>query len=405
MSATWRKLLIGAVVIFVIGGLAWMATRPEIIPVDLAVIERGSLEVTINADGETRVREIFEVSAPVSGRLLRSPVKIGERVVAQETIVARIEPGSPAFLDTRSRSQAEATVAQAEAALSVASAQVTMAELDLGHAQLQLNRLHDLHERGTIPQAQLEDAELALDIAAAMLDSAHAAYDMRVSELAVQEALLIGPEGEGSEHETSACCIELKAPVSGQILGVVNESTRIIASGTPILTIGQMQDLEIAVELLSSDAVGLTPGAQAYVERWGGGEVLMAQLREIEPAAFTKVSALGIEEQRVRALLDFSLPAGERPALGHGFRVFLRIVEWRGEDVARLPISALFRQNGDWAVFVVDNGTALLRTVEIGQRNTEFAEILGGLELGEHVITHPSDRISNQVLVMDRETL
>ncbi len=405
MSGVWRKTLIGAVLISVVGGLAWVATRPEIIPVDLARIDRGPLEVTINTDGETRVREVFEVSAPVTGRLLRSPVKIGDPVIAGETVVARIEPGAPAFLDTRSRSQAEASVAQAEAALALAGVQVTMAELDLGHAQLQLNRLHDLHSRGTIPQAQLEDAELALDIAAAMLDSAHASYDMRVSELAVQQALLIGPEEENGGQEASACCIDIKAPVSGQVLGVVNESTRVIASGTPILTIGQMQDLEIAVDLLSSDAMRLTPGAQAYVERWGGGLVLMAQLREIEPAAFTKISALGIEEQRVKVLLDFIMQGTELPALGHGFRVFLRIVEWRGEDVARVPISALFRQNGDWAVFVVENGTALLRNVEIGQRNTEFAEILDGLEPGEYVITHPSDRVGDRVLVLDRETL
>ena len=405
MASAMRRIAIGAVVAGAVAGLGWMATRPEVIPVDIAQLDRGAIEVTINADGETRIREVFEVSAPVSGRLLRSPVMIGDAVVAGETVVARIEPGEPAFLDTRSQAQAEAAVAQAEAALALAQTQITMAELDLGHAQLQLNRLHDLYERGTIPQQQLENAELAVDVAAAGLDSAHASFDMRASELAAQRALLVPPDGAAEGGAEGACCIELAAPASGEVLAVVNESARMVVAGAPIVSVGRKGDLEIAVELLSTDAMRILPGAVAHVERWGGGTALAAVVRRIEPAAFTKLSALGIEEQRVKVLFDFTTPEAERPPLGHGYRVHLRIVEWHGENVLRLPISALFRSNGDWAVFVVEAGVARLRIVEIGHRNTEHAEVITGVSAGETVILHPSDRISDGVLVADRTRL
>jgi HlyD family secretion protein len=405
MPMSFRKILIGAVGVAALGGLGWMVTRPEIVPVDIAMLANGPLEVTINADGETRIRDIYEVSAPVSGRLLRSPVKIGDTVNESETIVARIEPGEPAFLDTRSLSQAQAAVKQAEAALALAETQITMAELDLGHSQLELNRLHDLYERGTIPQARLEDAELAVDVAAAKLDSAHASYDMRMSELEAQRALLVPPQGAEGGSTGTTCCIEIVAPVSGEVLEVVNESARMVSVGMPIVSIGRRGDMEIVVDLLSSDAVRIALGAPAYVERWGGAEGLEAEVRRIEPAGFTKISALGIEEQRVKVQLDFTTPEADRMGLGHGFRVHLRIVEWRGDEVLRLPISALFRSDGAWAVFAFEAGAARLKRVEIGRRNTDFAEVLSGLEAGEVVILHPSDRISDGVLVADRESL
>ncbi|MCI2399028.1 HlyD family efflux transporter periplasmic adaptor subunit [Aliiroseovarius subalbicans] len=402
--ASFRKILTGAVAVAAVGGIAWVALQPEVVPVDLAKVERGALEVTVNADGETRIRDVFDVTAPVTGRVLRSPVQIGDVVVADDTVVARIEPGAPAFLDERSRSQAEAAVAQAVAAVSLATTQISIAEADLSFAQSQLSRVHDLHERGTIPQAQLDQAELAVDVAAAQLDSAHASFDMREAELAAQRAVLIQP-GAGGGAVSTSCCIDILAPASGSVLSLENESARMVMAGSQILSIGRPGDLEITADLLSTDAVRITAGNMAYVERWGGPEALEAKVRVIEPAGFTKISALGIEEQRVKVLLDFVTPEAERPALGHGFRVFLRVVEWRGDEVLRLPISALFRENGDWAVFVVEAGQAVLRPVTIGQRNTEFAEVLSGLEPDEVVITHPGDKISDGVLVLDREAL
>ena len=229
---------------------------------------------------------------------------------------------------------------------------------------------------------------------------------MRESEVTAAKAVLIEPDGQDAPaQEGSECCISLMAPVSGQVLSVENESARPVMAGAPLLTIGPRNDLEITVDLLSTDAVRIAPGARAYVERWGGPTALAAVVREIEPAAFTKISALGIEEQRVKVLLDFATPESERPALGHNYRVYLRIVEWSGEDVLRVPISALFREDGDWAVFTVADGMAALTKVEIGRRNTEHAEVLDGLSAGDAVITHPSDRIAEGVLVVDRTTL
>ncbi|SEW26325.1 HlyD family secretion protein [Aliiroseovarius sediminilitoris] len=404
MSWNMRKTILAGAATVAVAGFAYIATKPEPVPVDIAAIARGPIEVTVNAEGRTRVRDVYDVSAPVAGQLARSPVSIGDMVKAGETIVARIAPGDPAFLDVRSRAQAEAAVAQAMAAVSVAEAQISLAEADLAHAQTILNRLHDLYSRGTIPQAQLDDAELGVDVAAAKLDSAHAAYDMRVAELAAQRATLIEPRDQDDPAEGDACCIDVKAPVSGKVLTVVSESARPVLPGAPILSIGETDDLEITAEILSTDAVRLTPGAAAYVDRWGGDASLEARVRVIEPAGFTKVSALGIEEQRVRVVLDLLTPKENRAALGHGFRVFLRIVEWQGEGVI-VPLSALFRDGGDWAVFVVDGDYVALRKVELGHRNSEEAVALDGLAEGDQVVTHPGDRVADGVLVVDRATL
>ncbi|PIE07290.1 MAG: RND transporter [Rhodobacterales bacterium] len=401
----FRNILLGVLILAGAGSVAWEISKPETVPVDMAVLTRGSLEVTVNADGMTRIKDVFDVSAPVSGRVLRSPVVIGDHVVEGETVVARIEPGEPAFLDERARAQAEATVAQAEAALGLAEAEVRAAEADLNSAQKSFDRVLALHDRDAASDAQLDQAEVALDVAAAHFDSAIATQKMRASEVLAAKAVLIEPDGDDAVRDTEDCCIRLMAPVSGQVLSVQNESARPVVAGAPLLAIGPKKDLEITVELLSTDAVRIAPGARAYVERWGGDTALEAVVREIEPAAFTKVSSLGIEEQRVNVLLDFTSPESDRPALGHNYRVYLRVVEWSGDDVLRLPISALFREDGDWAVFVVREGRATLTRVGIGRRNAEYAEVTSGLAPDDTVITHPSDRVAEGVLVVDRSLL
>jgi HlyD family secretion protein len=407
MAHAFRKIALGALVIAGLGAAGYELSRPEQIPVDMEKIARGPLEVTVNGDGMTRIRDVYEVSAPVSGKVLRSPVAIGDAVVAGESVVARIEPGAPAFLDERARRQAEAAVTQAEAALALARAQIRSAEADVDNAQRNLNRVYALWEKGNASDAQEQQAEVAVDVATAQLDSAHATEEMRQSQLDAARAVLIGPANSGSADADAAdCCIQLKAPVSGEVLSVTNESERMVAAGTALATIGRLNDLEIAIDLLSTDAVRIAPGAKAYVERWGGPATLEAKVRTIEPAAFTKVSALGIEEQRVKVLLDFVTPADKRPGLGHNFRVYLRIVEWHGDNVLRAPISALFRQDGDWALFVVDgDNIAHVRRVTIGHRNTDYAEVTDGLSAGETVVTHPSDRVAEGVLVTDRTAL
>ena len=403
-SGMMRKVMIGAVALGGFAALVFVAGRPEPVPVDLASVTRGPLEVTINAEGQTRIRDVYDLSAPVMGQLSRSPVTVGDAVVAGETVVARIAPGAPAFLDDRARAQAEASVAQAEAAVLLAQSQISMAEADLGHAQVSLSRLVDLHARGTAPQAQLDTAELNLDLAAAKLDAAHATLDIRNGELTAQRATLIEPKAGGA-GDSAACCVELVAPVSGTVLNVAHESAGMVQVGAPILSIGETNDLEIVADLLSSDAVRLTPGARAYVERWGGDGTLDARLRVVEPAGFTKLSALGIEEQRVKVLLDFDSPKEARANLGHGFRAYLRIVEWRAEDVLRVPVSALFREDGAWATYVIAGDKAVLTPLMIGARNADFAEVTKGLSVDDKVITHPGDRVQDGVLIINRKDL
>lgn len=399
-----RNIVIGAVALAAIGGAVWVSIQPDVVPVDMVEVSSGPMEVTINADGKTRVRDVYDVAAPVAGTLLRAPVAVGSQVIAEETVVARIEPGEPAFLDERARAQAEAAVAQAEAALALARAQATRAEADLNNAQRSLNRVVDLHDRGTAPDAQLEQAETALDIAAAQMDSAHATEDMRESELAAARAVLIEPgqRAGGGDSGDAECCIHIRAPVSGTVLSVASVSARPVAAGATLLSIGPTDDLEIVVDLLSTDAVRVSPGAAAHVERWGGDEALEAVVRAVEPAAFTKVSALGIEEQRVRVVLDFA-EGQVVPPMGHNFRVYARVVEWASDDTLQVPISALFRDGDDWAVFVVEGDAAVLTTVEIGRRNADMAQVTGGMGAGQTVITHPSDRVADGTLVTPRE--
>jgi HlyD family secretion protein len=215
------------------------------------------------------------------------------------------------------------------------------------------------------------------------------------------KAALIDPTLGDAGASEEACCIRIRAPADGRVLSIVNRSARLVQAGEPLLDVGKPDELEVEVELLSSDAVRVSPGATAHVERWGGPS-LSARLRRIDPSAFTKVSALGIEEQRVRAYLDFNGPAEDRAALGDNFRVFVRVVEWRGDDVLRVPVSALFRDGGNWAVFRLAGDRAELARVEIGRRNARDGEVLAGLSEGDRVVTFPGDRVAAGTLIVER---
>ncbi len=374
------------------------------VPVDLAEVTRGPLHVTIDADGQTRIREIYEVASPIAGIALRAPVRVGDATVAGETVVAVVETVAPALLDARSRQQAEAAVVEAEASLSVAESQVRQAEEDLSYAEGQRDRARTLLERGVATTTQLEDATQRVILREAALDAARASLRLAEGSLARVEAALIEPTDRMAPREDD-CCIEIRAPVTGRVLSVPVVSERPVLPGATLATLGAPGDLEIVADLLSSDAVRLSPGARAEVDRWGGPEPLAARLLRIEPSARTKVSALGIEEQRVDAVFEIVSPPDARRGLGDGFAVFLRIVEWETEDTVQVPVSALWRSGEDWAVFVVADGVATRREVEIGRRNARAAQVLGGLAPGELVVTHPSDDVVAGARIVDRASL
>ncbi|MCT8329435.1 efflux RND transporter periplasmic adaptor subunit [Albidovulum sediminis] len=402
MSANARSVAMGVAAVALVAGLVWVALRPEAVPVDLATVATGPMRVTIDGDGVTRIRNIYEVAAPVSGKALRSPVEVGDEVRRGQTIVARVEPVDPGLLDLRSRNQAEAAVKEAEAAVSLALTQIAKAEADVAHAKSQYDRTQALSDRGVFSLTQLEDAAQLLKVQEAALAAARAQHQLTIGALERARAALIGPGG-GAANGT--CCVEIPAPADGVVLSVANVSERPVAAGSPLLSIGQPQDLEIVVDLLSADAVRVRPGARAEILRWGGGGALEAAVREVEPAGFTKISALGIEEQRVNVILDLVTPAEARAGLGDGFAVYARIVEWETDAALLVPVGALFRNNGDWAVFAAKDGRASVVPVRIGRVNDTVAEVLDGLAEGARVITHPSDRIAQGTEIADRQTL
>jgi HlyD family secretion protein len=396
-----RRRILAAMAVAGLAALLWLAFRPQPVPVDLATVTGGPLEVTVEAEGVTRIREVYQVSAPLAGYTARSPVEVGDPVTAFETVVAAIAPATPAFLDARAREEAQAAVTEGEAALRAAQARVAQRVSDLDYATAQHDRAAALAGRGVIPQSNLDDAALRLRVAETALDAARSERKMAEATLARARAALIGPLSSESPGADDACCVEITAPASGHVLSIVNRSARLVQPGEPLLEIGEPGDLEIEVDLLSSDAVRIAPGAAAYVERWGGPP-LAARVRRIDPAAFTKVSALGIEEQRVRVYLDFVDQGPELGSLGDSFRVYVRIVVSRGEDVLQVPISSLFRIDDAWAAFRVEGHRARAIPVEIGRRNAAAAEVLAGLSAGDRVVTYPGDRLEDGTPVVVR---
>lgn len=306
MALQPRHYIIGILGAGVLGGLAWLAFRTEPVPVDLTTVERGPMVVTVNADGETRVKDVFEVAAPISGTARRAPVEVGDPVVGGETIVAVVEPAAPALLDARSREQAEAAVREAGAARTLAEAQLRQAEEELHYARTQHERARTLAARGVTSQTALEDASQLLAIRIAAGEAARSNVDMATSALARAEAALIPPGRPGLAR---TACASIRAPITGTVLSVDIVSETPVVAGARLLSLGRTDDLEIVADLLSADAVGLAPGTRAIVDRWGGPAPLEAVLRSLDPSARTRVSALGIEEQRVDAIFDItSLP-------------------------------------------------------------------------------------------------
>ncbi len=398
MKWVWRVLAI-----VVVAGAAVFAFRPQPVPVDLATAGRGELIVTVADDGETRVREVYLVSAPLPGQVLRFVGDVGDPVTAAESVLANILPTEPAFHDVRTRSELEAAVLAAEAALALAEAEVARAQAQVDFAVSEFRRAERLFERGNISEAVLDRARMELRTEEAALQTTRAGLSMREFELETARASLILPTMDDREPDRQAgCCYSVRAPVDGQILRIFHESEGVVEAGAPLVEIGDARDLEIVVDLLSTDAVQVAEEAEAFIEGWGGGERLMGRVRRVEPYGFTKTSALGIDEQRVNVIVDFTEPPERWESLGHGYRVEVAIVVWQAEDVLKVPVGTLFRDRGQWAVFVVEDDKAALRRIEIGQMNGREAEVLGGLAAGETLILHPSDRIAEGVLVTAR---
>jgi HlyD family secretion protein len=378
--------------------IAW-ALWPQPVPVDMAAIKKGPLEVTVEDEGVTRIHDVYTVSSPILGKMLRSPREVGDKVVADKTLVAEIEPVAPTFLDVRSQRVNQAAVQAAQAAVDLAEAKIKEANSQLEFAKNDLRRAQELAASRTISARTLEKAKLDVDSGEAAVASAKATLEVRRRELESAKARLIQP-GEVNGGERSA--VQVRSPIDGVVLKIIAESEQVVQPGAPLIDIGDPADLEIAVDFLSRDAVRIKPGAPARIESWGGDKILNARVRRIEPTGFTKISALGIEEQRVKVILDFTGPPDEWRRLGHGFRVIARVVVWHSDDVLQVPLGALFREGENWAVFAVADRRAQRRLVKIGERNLHAAHVLDGLKPGEQVVLHPSDRVHDGVRVEPR---
>ncbi len=392
--------IIGLATLLAVAGAVFLALREPPVPVDLASATEGPMMVTIYDEGEARVRDVFIVSAPLTGRLLRVDLEPGDPVARNKTVVARMVPAEPGFLDARSRAQAQAQEQALAAQVTSSLARIEQAQAEQKLADLDLGRMQSLKARGFASQATLDAARMRHDRAeAALLEARSAAASARY-QLSAARAALMGPSlADGGNTRGVA----VTSPVSGTLLRVRQESEAMVASGTPLLEIGDPQAMEVVTDLLSTDAVGIAPGAAVEIDNWGGPRPLRGKVRNIEPSGFTKVSSLGVEEQRVNVHIDLVDPRATWERLGHGYRVVVRIERWGSPKVLRVPVSALFRQQNRWAVFTVSDGRARLTPVTIDHLNDEQAEVLKGLSAGDRVILHPGDKIVDGRRIMERD--
>lgn len=372
---------------------------PEPVSVDGGVVEQGPMEVTVTYDGRTRIRDIFTVSAPVVGRVLRVNYDPGDSVSSGETVVAIFEPVEPGFLDERAAAQARADLDRAKANTARARAELVRAEAELTYAKTEYDRAKALPIGGAITQSNLDLKKADFEARHAAVTAAEAAVRNAQSEEAAAAATLIVPGGPRTNSDNESCCLKLFSPADGNVLRVLQKSERVVPAGTPILEVGDPSDLEIEVDLLSQDAVLVREGAPVRIENWGGAKPLNGRVRRVEPSGFTKISALGVEEQRVNVIIDFTDPHEDWKTLRDSYRVEPKIVVWQEDDVLKAPLSALFRARGEWAVYKLVGNRAELHYVEIGQRNTTVAQILSGLSAGDQVIAHPSERVTDGVRV------
>lgn len=363
---------------------------PEPRPVDTGAVRREPMALTIVEEGRTRVRQSYLVTAPVDGRLLRVTLEAGDEV-HQGQEVARLLPVMAGLLDSRTQDQAQAARNGARAALAAARAEVAEAEAGRRLAEDQLARNRPLQAQGDISAAQWQRLRQEFSVAVARLDAAQAAVAVREAELASAEALL--QENAGT---SGAAGVGLPAPIGGQVLQRLLQGETVISAGTPILELGNVaRDLEVLVELPSAEAVRVSTGDEVAIAHWGGPDVLMGEVERIEPRGFTKFSALGVEEQRVNVLIRFLGNPEARRGLGHGYRVEARIRIWQGENVLTAPSGALFRHQGQWAVFVAENGRARLTPVTAGKDNGRQAEILSGLREGQRLVLYPDSELKD----------
>lgn len=394
-----RRILFWLVVVGgVVAAIVW-GFMPRPIPVETAVVERGPLRVTVEEEGKTRVIDRFVVSAPVAGFARRLNADVGDVVKRGQTLLM-LDPLRSTVLDPRSRAEAQARVAVAEAALKRAQKDLEAAAAESRLWETQLKRRRELHDAGTIADEVLTETEASAERSVAQERSAEYAVEVARLELEAAQTSLRHSAAQSSGRPAES--VAVRAPIGGRVLKVVRESEGVVNAGEPLIEIANPSGLEVEVELLSADAVKVGPGTRVLYERWGGERPLQGVVRTVEPVGFTKISALGVEEQRVLVISDITSPPDEWDRLGDGYRVEARFILWEGAGVLQIPSSTLFRHGDGWAVFAMEEGIAVQKPIELGHRNGLIAEVVSGLQEGDTVITHPDDAIDDGVEVEPR---
>ena len=399
MDVAWRRRITWSVVLLLIIAALAYGFRPLPRPVDIASASREPMRVSVEEEGKTRVIDRYDVDAPVPGTTCRVDLEVGDPV-SKGQVLTTLKPLESQALDPRSRAEAEARVAAAESALHAAEQGTASAAAEMDLAEKELSRLQPLFEKGLISQGQLDQAAAKVQTTRAANRSARFSVDVARHELEAARTALTytGARSESSPEEN----VEVRSPIDGRILAIHQECEGVVAAGQLLLVVGDTRSLEIETEVLSEDAVRIKPGMRVEFHRWGGEKVLQGRVRTVEPVGFTKVSALGVEEQRVLVISDITSDPAEWQDLGDGYRVESEFILWESDDVLQIPASALFRFDDGWAVFVMENGKAVRRAVKVGKRNGLSAQIIEGLAEGEKVITHPDNTIDDGVAVKTR---
>ena len=393
-----RRILVVTVGVLVALALAY-GFMPKPISVDAVAARRGPLRVTVEEEGRTRVKDRFVVSAPVPGYLRRVDLEVGD-VVRKGRQIAELEPLRSTVLDPRSRAEAEASASSARAALDAAKEKARAATADAEYDRERNLRMKKLAGGGFISKDDLEQSDSEAKKAEATRLSAEAAVTAAQADLEKAQSVL---RYSAAEHASGGeKTVIVRAPVSGRVLKLHRESEGVVNSGDPLVDIGNPRLLEVKAEVLSADAVKIRKGTPVVFERWGGDKPLSGRVRVVEPAGFTKISSLGVEEQRVLVIVDFTSPVEVWEGLGDAYRLDTSFIIWEGKDVLQAPASALFRKDEDWSLFAIENKRARLRTVEVGHRNGLAAEVLSGLKEGEMIVAHPDDQIRDGAKVKVR---
>ena len=361
---------------------------PKPVMVETGVIARAPLTVRVSEEGKTRIRNRYVVAAPVGGMMQRVVMRPGDEVKANETVITRIVPQTAPLIDPRARIQAQEAVSMHKANRKRAVESQAALKIAADLAAVERDRAFAVKERGAVSALDLDRVEAEATAKAAELRAAEFALQVIDHELAQALAVLEQPASGATDP-----VVEIKSPVTGKVLTVMQESETMMSPGQPIIEVGDPADIEIEAEILSRDAVTIEAGDEVLIEQWGGADTLKGRVRRVEPAAFTKVSALGVEEQRVIVLIDLQAADGKAKALGDRFRVEVRVAVWHADDVLVSPAGALFREGNQWKTFVMRGGRARLTSVEVGHSDGRFSQILSGLALGDKVLLHPPDTV------------